>query len=58
MPIKHQNVQSLRLGDIVVEHPGFEDARWIGPTFQSKYVGPYEILHEPHRNVYTLKLFH
>jgi len=28
----------------------------LAPHFIAKYVGPYEILHKPHLNVYTLKL--
>ncbi len=28
----------------------------LNPHFTAKYVGPYEILHKSHLNVYTLKL--
>jgi hypothetical protein len=28
----------------------------LAPCFIAKYTGHYEILHEPHPNVYTLKL--
>ncbi len=28
----------------------------LAPHFHVKYVGPYEILHKPHFDVYTVKL--
>jgi hypothetical protein len=40
----------------VAEHSGFLNANGLVPCFIVKYMGPYEILHKSHPNLYTLKL--